>query len=187
MFGNTENVWSIVKVAEEAGIALKPRNNNPNQYYAKCPFCDDKRTHLNVNGQRDVFKCYRCDSKGGVIRFYALLHRISEAQAKDELRNKAYDGQEETPRRKIQRHPAERLSSSEIKSLGFTRVPNWYQEKQQDPARAKALADWIWAEKKTRDREINHMLRHFMKALDAKKMEDDQSVKQNHLDRAADR
>ncbi|GIM48512.1 hypothetical protein DNHGIG_40610 [Collibacillus ludicampi] len=177
--------WSIVRIAREAGIQLFPRRNRPDQYEANCPFCGDTKKHLQVHGQRDVFNCYRCNAQGGVIRFYALLHNISEESAKEELRGG--DRGHTTFKRKVYRHPAERLSAKEIKALGFLKVPNWEELKKKDPARAKALADWIWREKQAYDKELQRMqrfvLKHFLNAPLNKG--EDHHAEQNHSDRAA--
>lgn len=43
---------------------------------AHCPFCgDDRGWHLNINGKKGVFNCFRCGTGGGVMDFYALMTR----------------------------------------------------------------------------------------------------------------
>ena len=52
----------------------------------KCPFCDDKRGHFNVNLEDNLFHCYRCGKGGGVLHLYADYHNVSLGTAGEELR-----------------------------------------------------------------------------------------------------
>ena len=46
-------------------------------YYIACPNCDNEQgKHLNIHLEKDVFRCPRCDSKGGVFDLYALFTAV---------------------------------------------------------------------------------------------------------------
>lgn len=49
-----------------------------NSYYVRCPCCDDNpnKKHLNINIQKDVFRCPRCGVSGGIFDLYSLYTGI---------------------------------------------------------------------------------------------------------------
>ncbi len=59
-------------------------------YNIPCPCCDDKPhgKHLNINIKRDVFRCPRCDTKGGVYDLYSLFSGVPRSQARQALRER---------------------------------------------------------------------------------------------------
>ena len=73
--------------------------NTGTQLHCKCPFCDDKKAHLNVKLEKDVFRCNRCGKGGGVLHLYAYYNDVSMATAYDEL-NRIFRNGEEVRRRK---------------------------------------------------------------------------------------
>lgn len=44
-----------------------------------CPFCDDKKKHLQVVNRppKVVFRCVRCNTSGGILKFHQLLNNLS--------------------------------------------------------------------------------------------------------------
>ena len=44
----------------------------------RCPFCDDRRGHFDVDLKDNVFHCYRCGQEGGVLHLCALHHNVPE-------------------------------------------------------------------------------------------------------------
>lgn len=52
----------IADVVELLGIRVV--RNTGTQLHCKCPFCDDRKAHLNINLGKNVFRCNRC-GKGG--------------------------------------------------------------------------------------------------------------------------
>jgi hypothetical protein len=125
----------LAELAETAGL-LWSRPNRRGQVRADhCPFCGDRKGNLELNLQKDVFHCWVCDSKGGVIAFYALLHGISEQVAKTIL----------YPNAKVRKlHPAEQLTSAQLQSIGFlpTRI--------QKPS-SWSMSAWLAYRKRTLD------------------------------------
>ena len=52
--------------------ARKPTEGT--NYYVRCPYCDTRgHYHLNINTEKDAFRCVICEKKGGVIDLYALI------------------------------------------------------------------------------------------------------------------
>jgi len=56
------------------------------EFYVPCPRCDNGRDkHLNINLQRDVFRCPRCGFNGGIFDLYAEYTQIPRGNVKREL------------------------------------------------------------------------------------------------------
>ena len=72
-----EQVVSLVgiRVIRKAGDQLNCR----------CPFCGDRKAHLNVRLSSNVWRCNRCGQGGGILHLYAKMHNISLNMAYDEL------------------------------------------------------------------------------------------------------
>ena len=44
-----------------------------------CPFCaNDTQKHMNINVQKNVFRCNRCGAHGGMLDLYGLCQNIHE-------------------------------------------------------------------------------------------------------------
>lgn len=56
-------------------------------YYIQCPCCDDnpRKKHLNINLQKDVFRCPRCGVYGGIFDLYALYTGVPRDEVRDVL------------------------------------------------------------------------------------------------------
>lgn len=133
----------IGEIAEQAGLQLKPVSRyRPDQVKADhCPFCGDIKGNLELNLDKDLFHCWACDSKGGVIAFYAKLHGLSETVAKQKL----------YPHHRTRKlHPAERLTTAQLQEIGFQSL---HRHPKTKPARMsheewaayrKRQLDWIW-------------------------------------------
>ena len=66
-------------------LGIKVVRNTSTQLHCRCPFCDDKKAHLNVRLQKNVFRCNRCGKGGGVLHLYAAAHDVSLNNAYEEL------------------------------------------------------------------------------------------------------
>lgn len=66
-------------------VGIKVVRNTGAQLHCKCPFCDDKKAHLNVKISQTVFRCNRCGRSGRVLHLYAPMHDVSMNTAYDEL------------------------------------------------------------------------------------------------------
>ncbi len=56
-------------------------------YNVPCPCCDDnpRKKHLNINLEKDVFRCPRCGFSGGVFDLYAYYAGINRKNARETL------------------------------------------------------------------------------------------------------
>ena len=90
----------IADVVELLGIRVI--RNTGTQFHCKCPFCDDRKAHLNINLSKNVFRCNRCGKGGGVLHLYAEANGISLNAAYEELCSIYHHG-ERRPERSIQK------------------------------------------------------------------------------------
>ncbi|MBQ9687042.1 MAG: DUF3854 domain-containing protein [Oscillospiraceae bacterium] len=64
------------RISDVVGLlGLPPAPNGKASYYIPCPCCDHgkKERHLNINLQKDVFRCPRCGISGGIFDLYSLF------------------------------------------------------------------------------------------------------------------
>ncbi|MCL2775836.1 MAG: CHC2 zinc finger domain-containing protein [Oscillospiraceae bacterium] len=50
-----------------------------------CPFCGDRRGKMNINFEKNVFRCNYCGESGGMLGLYAKYMRISNSDAYREI------------------------------------------------------------------------------------------------------
>ena len=68
--GKTNNLpCSIEQVIDLLGIAVVRKTKT--QWHCRCPFCADRKAHMNVLLSDDVFRCNHCGRGGGVLHLYA--------------------------------------------------------------------------------------------------------------------
>lgn len=63
-----------------------------------CPACNDTKKHLNINLEKNVFRCNRCGEHGGVLSLYCLYYPQSMKSAFHEIQRQL---QGETIHRKM--------------------------------------------------------------------------------------
>lgn len=62
---------SISRVVELLGLYRDPRSHpQAASYYVQCPFCEDKKWHMNINEAKNSFRCVLCGASGGVLALY---------------------------------------------------------------------------------------------------------------------
>ena len=89
MNGKKEYIkFDILEVANACGIRFHPRQKNPAERLALCPFCADSSYHLYINPFKERFYCQRCNASGNSVSLYARIHGISNAQAVAALKNR---------------------------------------------------------------------------------------------------
>ena len=57
--------FGIADVVELLGLTVRRRL--PSSLYLNCPFCGDLRGRLNVNTDKNVWRCNRCGAAGGML------------------------------------------------------------------------------------------------------------------------
>ena len=71
--------FGIADVVELLGLTVRRRL--PSSMYLNCPFCGDQRGRLNVNTDKNVWRCNRCCAAGGMLALYARYNCTSNADA----------------------------------------------------------------------------------------------------------
>lgn len=51
-------------------LSIQVIRDTGTQLHCRCPFCDDRKAHLNVKLDKNVFRCNRCGEGGGVLHLY---------------------------------------------------------------------------------------------------------------------
>ena len=71
--------FGILDVADI--LRLNIRRRLPDQVYADCPFCSDRRGKMNLNLEKDTWRCNYCGRGGGMLGLYAVLNGVDKSQA----------------------------------------------------------------------------------------------------------
>ena len=74
--------------------------------YTECPFCGDKRGKMNLNFEKNVYRCNYCGEYGGMLEMYARFYKISTSDAYREVcealntgnRPQGYDDRKAAPK-----------------------------------------------------------------------------------------
>lgn len=71
-------------------IGLPYPSPGKTSYNVKCPCCDEdpRGKHLNINLQKNVFRCPRCGVSGGIFALYSLYTGISVDKAREAIAEK---------------------------------------------------------------------------------------------------
>lgn len=75
----------IVEVVSEY-VSLKKKGSS---YFGLCPFHDDKNPSMSVSGEKKLFNCFSCGTKGNVIYFVAKHDNLTMEQATIKLAKRA--------------------------------------------------------------------------------------------------
>ena len=75
--------FGIADVVDLLGITVRRRL--PSSMYLNCPFCGDQRGRLNVNTDKNVWRCNRCGAAGGMLALYARYNCTGNADAYREI------------------------------------------------------------------------------------------------------
>lgn len=75
--------FGIADVVELLGLTVRRRL--PSSLYLNCPFCGDLRGRLNVNTDKNVWRCNRCGAAGGMLALYARYNCTGNADAYREI------------------------------------------------------------------------------------------------------
>ena len=83
-----ERVREVTDIVELVGHYL-PLKRAGRNYVGRCPWHDDKRPSLQVNPQRQTFKCWVCDIGGDVFAFTMKIENVGFREALEILADKA--------------------------------------------------------------------------------------------------
>ncbi len=73
-------------ILEIAGLLRLPvRRELADSVYVDCPFCQKRKGKMNLNIQKNVWRCNRCGESGHMFELYARLRGITVSDAKLEL------------------------------------------------------------------------------------------------------
>lgn len=75
--------FGIADVVELMGLTVRRRL--PSSLYLNCPFCGDQRGRLNINTDKNVWRCNRCGASGGMLALYARYNDTGNADAYREI------------------------------------------------------------------------------------------------------
>ncbi len=84
----TKKVIEATDIVEVVGeyVSLKKKGTS---YFGLCPFHDDKNPSMAVSGEKKIFNCFSCNTKGNVIYFVSKYENISMEQATIKLAKRA--------------------------------------------------------------------------------------------------
>lgn len=64
---------------------LRIRHRNTVSLDVDCPLCDDHKGKMNLNLQKNVFRCNRCGESGGMLNLYAKAYGVDLQTARKEI------------------------------------------------------------------------------------------------------
>lgn len=73
-------------------LNLKVKRPGRKSIYTDCPFCGDTRGKMNLNLEKNQFRCNYCGESGGAIALYAKSHGLSNSDAYREICDVLYGG-----------------------------------------------------------------------------------------------
>lgn len=79
------DIFHMSDIIPLIGLPYPPYGRS--NYNVPCPCCDDEphAKHLNINLQKDVFRCPRCGFSGGIFDLYAYYTGIAREEVRDAL------------------------------------------------------------------------------------------------------
>ena len=114
-----EQVRQAVDIVELVGSYVTLRRQGRN-YVALCPWHDDSRPSLQVNPERQSFKCWVCDLGGDVFSFQMRMENVDFREALEMLADRA--GIELKPNRQADQQP------SQFERRNLYRVMAWAEQ-----------------------------------------------------------
>lgn len=88
MSGFDYDIRDVVRI-----LNLRVRRKNSRSYDVDCPFCGYKTGKMNVNIEKNVFRCNYCDEQGGMLDLYAKLYNLTKGEANQQIRAALHLGQ----------------------------------------------------------------------------------------------
>ena len=69
---------------------------------------------MNVNLQKNVFRCNRCDASGGMLELYGRLHGVSSAEANRQIREALGKGEYRTDYQVVHKEEPVEIFNAEL-------------------------------------------------------------------------
>ncbi len=88
---NIMDVASLLRLQIRRPMSNRHLMSNSTSVYVDCPFCN-KRGKMNLNRQKNVYRCNYCNEGDGMLALYANLHGISKSDAYREIRDTLQTG-----------------------------------------------------------------------------------------------
>lgn len=157
---------SILDIAQTYHVEIDSRTYGKKETRAKCPFCKEdahkrKKFYLSLNTHDQVYRCFFCGEKGGVLQFEAKLSDMSFTEVKEK-----YFGKNKTSL-----HPAYRLNPYQLSEIG------WKKAKREDfkgflKNRDQVEDDW-------KEYVFGELVKHYALFLCIEHLEDEKKVVSN--------
>lgn len=109
MTGFDFNIKDVVKL-----LRLRVRHKGTGYMDLDCPFCGREKK-LNVNTERNIYRCNACDESGGMLALYASLYGVSLAEANRQIREALNLGQYREDYHKV-KEPEPKIKNSQLAS-----------------------------------------------------------------------
>ena len=80
-----DQVKSTVDIVQVVGDHVRLRKQGSDRWIGLCPFHSEKTPSFNVNGARQIFKCFGCGKGGDVFTFLMDLEGLTFFEALKQL------------------------------------------------------------------------------------------------------
>ena len=80
---NYDLPFDIMDIAQILNLRIKRKGAR--SVYTDCPLCGDKRGKMNLNLEKNQFRCNYCQEGGGAISLYAKTHGVTNSVAYREI------------------------------------------------------------------------------------------------------
>jgi len=133
---------NVLDIADRHGLSVDRKTLGKKEVRTKCPFCKadtgrDNKFYMSLNGDKNVFKCWYCKEAGGALRFQSLLEGTPEHVLIERIRKKSGST--------YRKHPAERLTSNQLRLLGYPNV-DWVANRKFDEGFYKKFRERVYRE-----------------------------------------
>lgn len=82
LISNLLGSFNIVDVVKNYISVIKKGQN----YWALCPFHGDKNPSLSISPNKNIFKCFTCNTKGNAVSFVMLFKKVTFIEAIKEIK-----------------------------------------------------------------------------------------------------
>jgi DNA primase len=124
-------------ISEHVNLVKKGR-----EMVGLCPFHDDHRPSLNVNVNKQIFKCFACGAGGDVFKFVQMRENLSFSQAIERLAERAG-----IKLRRRTQDSSPKIQDSDVDPNRLAKVNEWaakyFQENLHNEKKGKLARDYI--------------------------------------------